>query len=146
MEEERRKKQSSQGGNSKGSQPDLISDELNKIVKVSESGVMEEGRAKDVNDNFDYNNLKHTEVGPNQGTIDYLKPRDPVTSDEPEFVTLKDALPVADAQDPTLRSLTSYQGHGEMLEDVQEMKRLNNHMMSQCNKITRRCREERKRK
>merc|ERR1712192_8156 len=146
LEEERKKKQSNQGGNIKASQPSLNREEPDKVVKGSESGVLEEGRAKDVNDNFDYNNLKHMEVGPNQGAIDYLKPRDPVTSDEPEFVTLKDVLPVADAQDPGSKGLTNYQGHGEMVKDVQETKRLNNYMISQCNRITSRCREDRRRK
>merc|ERR1719341_2824831 len=134
LEEERNKKQSNPEGKRKGGVPTVVE---------PISGGVEEGRAKDVNDNFDYNSLKHMEV--DQGAIDYLKPRD-VTLDEPEFVVLKDVLPVADAQDPGSKDLADHLEQGEMMEDVQEMKRLNSRMMSQCNKITRRCREERRKK
>ena len=137
LEEERKKKQSNPEEKRKGSMVEPIS---------GVSGGVEERRAKDVNDNFDYNSLKHMEVNTsNQGAIDYLKPRD-VTSDEPEFVNLKDVLPVADAQDPGSKGSADHLGQGEMMEDVEEMKRLNSRMMRQCNKITRRCTEERRRK
>ena len=134
LEEERNKKQSNPEGKREGGVPTVVE---------PISGGVEEGRVKDVNDNFDYNSLKHVEV--DQGAIDYLKPRD-VTLDEPEFVVLKDVLPVADAQDPGSKDLADHLEQGEMMEDVQEMKRLNSRMMSQCNKITRRCREERGKK
>lgn len=139
--EEERKKNSRIEENRKVCQPCMVEP----IDKCDRSGGVEDGRAKDVNDNFDYNSLKHEEVDPNQGAIDYLKPRD-VTLDEPEFVILKDVLPVADAQDPRSKGLTNSLGQGEIMEDIQEMKRMNSHVLRQCNKITRRCREERRRK
>jgi len=129
-QKERKKKQSNPEEKRKGSLPPVVE----QISDVS---------TKDVNDNFDYNSLKHMEL--DQGAIDYLKPRD-VTLDEPEFVILKDVLPVADAQEPGSKGLADHLGQGEMMEDVQEMKRLNSRMMSQCNTITRRCKEERRRK
>ena len=139
--EEERKKNSRIEENRKVGQPCMVEP----IDKGDKSGGVEDGRAKDVNDNFDYNSLKHEEVDPNQGAIDYLKPRD-VTLDEPEFVILKDVLPVADAQGPRPKGLTNSLGQGEIMEDIQEMKRMNSHVLRQCNKITRRCREERRRK
>ena len=94
--EERKKKQwSSLDEKRKCSQP---------IRDVVSGGAKEVG-AKDVNDNFDYNSLKHMEVDSNRSTIDYLKPRVELASEEPELVILEDVLPVYGAQGPGLNYL-----------------------------------------
>jgi len=105
------------------------------------SGQLAKERARDINDNFDYNSLKHMEVDPNQASIDYLMPRD-VILDEPEFVTLEDVSSVC-VTDLRCQGLASSPKHGV---DVEEMKKVNNDMMRQCEKISKRCKEARRRK
>merc|ERR1711973_125481 len=95
------------------------------------SGQLAKERARDINDNFDYNSLKHMEVDPNQASIDYLMPRD-VILDEPEFVTLEDVSSVC-VTDLRCQGLASSPKHGV---DVDEMKKVNNDMMRQCEKIS----------
>ena len=140
LSEEGKKKLSSLEEKKKCSRPCVV-------APISDvSGGVKAGRVKDVNDNFDYNSLKHMEIDGNRGSIDYLKPRDELTLEEPEFDFLQDVLPVSDAQDPGLNNLDNHPDQGEMMGNVEEMKRLNSSMMEQCNAITRRCREERRRK
>ena len=124
-----------QPGLNKGSKP-VIGDHIR--VK---SGLLAKDRARDINDNFDYNSLKHMEVDPNQASIDYLMPRD-VVLDEPEFVILEDLSSVC-VTDLRCQGLASSPKHGV---DVEEMKKVNNDMMRQCEKISKRCKEARRRK